>query len=77
VCCRLPPTYFWTTWHQSRAFLISKKNEKWSLWLVWQFRKRRRVWALRVDEGLLPSLHSISGVLQTTAYLLMDHMAPN
>ena len=22
-CCRLPPTYFWTTWHQTRAFLIS------------------------------------------------------
>jgi len=25
--CRLPPTYFWTTWHQTRAFLISLKNE--------------------------------------------------
>jgi len=22
-CCRVPPTYFWTTWQQTRAFLIS------------------------------------------------------
>ena len=36
-CCRLPPTYFWTTWHQTRAFLISVNNKKWSFWLVWQF----------------------------------------
>ena len=27
-CCRLPPTYFWTTWHQTRAFLISVINKK-------------------------------------------------
>jgi hypothetical protein len=26
-CCRLPPTYFWATWHQTRAFLISVENE--------------------------------------------------
>jgi len=26
-CCKLPPTYFWTTWHQIRAFLIWMKNE--------------------------------------------------
>jgi len=25
-CCRLPPTYFWTTWRQTRAFLISVNN---------------------------------------------------
>jgi len=36
-CCRLPPTYFWTTWHQTRAFLISVSNKKWSFCLVWQF----------------------------------------
>jgi len=24
--CRQPPTYFWVTWHQTRAFLISMKN---------------------------------------------------
>ena len=36
-CCRLPPTYFWTTWHQTRAFLISVNNKKWFFWLVWQF----------------------------------------
>ena len=36
-CCRLPPTYFWTTWHQTRAFLISVINKKWFFWLVWQF----------------------------------------
>jgi len=29
-CCRLRPTYFWATWHQARAFLISVNNEKWS-----------------------------------------------
>ena len=28
-CCRLPPTYFWTTWHQTRAFLIAVNNKKW------------------------------------------------
>jgi hypothetical protein len=28
-CCRLPPTCLWTTWHQTRAFLISLNNEKW------------------------------------------------
>jgi len=38
-CCRLPPTYFWTTWHQARAFLISVNNKKWFFWLVWQFSK--------------------------------------
>ena len=27
-CCRLPPTYFWTTWHQTRAFLILVNNKK-------------------------------------------------
>jgi hypothetical protein len=25
---RLPPTYFWTTWHQTRAFLIAMNNKK-------------------------------------------------
>jgi len=30
-----------------------------------------------VDGGLIPWLHSTSGTLQTTAYLLLDHMAPN
>jgi len=76
-CCRLPPTYFWTTWHQTRAFLISVNNKKWFFWLVWQFWKRRGVWADWVDGGLIPWLHSTSGMLQTTAYLLLDHMAPN
>jgi hypothetical protein len=129
---RLPHTYFWTTWHQIRAFLISVKNKKWSLPLVWQFWKRRYVWACWVDvgvipwlhsasgslptfgphgtklghswfelkkksdvvdwfdnskkrgcvwafwalAGLIPQLHSASGILQTTAYLLLDHIAP-
>jgi hypothetical protein len=27
--------------------------------------------------GVIPWLHSASGMLQTTAYLLLDHMAPN
>ena len=76
-CCRLPPTYFWTTWHQTGAFLISVNKKKWFFWLVWQFWKRRGVWALWMDVGVIPWLHSASGMLQTTAYLLLDHMAPN
>jgi len=80
--CRLPPTYFlttwhqtWATWHQTRAFLISVNNKKWFFWLVWQFWKRRGVWAYWVDLGLILRLHSTWGMLQTTAYLLFDHMA--
>ena len=76
-CCRLPPTYFWTTWHQTRAFLISVNTKKWFFWLVWQFWKRRGVWADWVDGELIPWLHSTSGMLQTTAYLLLNHLAPN
>jgi len=76
-CCRLPPTYFWTTWHQSRAFMISVYNKKWSFWLVWQFWKRWGVWADWVDGGLIPWLHSALGMLQSTVYLLLGHMAPN
>jgi hypothetical protein len=76
-CCRIPPTYFWTTWQQTRAFLFSVKNEKWLFWLVWQFWKRRHNWAHWVDVGGLIPMHSASGMLQTTAYLLLDHMAPN
>jgi len=103
--CRLPPTYFWTTWHQTRAFLIAVKNKTllmagWTIlkkkmclgiWaflisvknkkrcgrLVWQFWKRRCVWADWENEGLILWLHSTYGMLQTTAYLLLDHMAPN
>ena len=56
-CCRLPPTYFWTTWHQTREFLISVINKKWFLWLVWQFWKRWGVWADWVDGGLILWLH--------------------
>ena len=26
--CQLPPTYFYSTWQQTRAFLKSMKNEK-------------------------------------------------
>jgi len=26
-CCRLPPTYFWLIWHQTRAFLISVSSK--------------------------------------------------
>jgi len=76
-CCRLPPTYFWTTWQQTRAFLISVKNKKWCGSLIWQFWKRRCVWEFWTLAGLIPWLHSTSGMLQTTAYQLLDHMAPN
>jgi len=57
-CCRLLPTYFWATWHQTRVFLISVINKKWFFWLVWQFWKRRGVWADWLDGGLIPLLHS-------------------
>jgi len=76
-CCRLPPTYFWTTWHQTRPFLISVNNKKCFFLLVWQLWKRRGVWAYWVDGGLIPRLHSAWGMLQSTAYLLLGHMAPN
>ena len=76
-CCRLPPTYFWVTWHQTRAFLIWVNNEKWFFWQVWQFWKRRRVWAVGALAGLIPWLYSTSGMLQPTANLLLGHMAPN
>jgi len=46
VCWRLTPTYIWATWHQTRAFLISVNNKKLFFWLLWQFWKRRGVWAL-------------------------------
>jgi len=39
--------------------------------------KRRGVWAFRTLSGVIPWLHSASGMLQTTAYLLLGHMAPN
>ena len=76
-CCRLPPTSFWTTWHQTRAFLISVNKKNWCGCLVWQFGKRRYVLAFWALAGLIPWLHSATGTLQTTAYLLLDHMAPN
>jgi hypothetical protein len=75
--CRLWSTYFWFTWQQTITFLISVKDEKWSGWLVWQFRKRRCVWAFWALAGLIPWLHSTSGMPQTTAYQLVHHMAPN
>ena len=76
-CCRLPPTYFWTTWHQTRAFLMSVINKKWFFCPVWQFWKKDRCLGRLSGYGVVPWLHSISGTLQCTAYLLLDHMAPN
>jgi len=76
-CCRLPSTYFWALWHQTRAVLISMINEKWIFWQVWQFRKRRRVLAFWAHAGMIPRLHSASWTLQTTTHPLLDHMAPN
>jgi len=43
-CCRLPPTYFCTTWHQTRAFLISGNNKNdFSGWFD-NSQKKRGVW---------------------------------
>ena len=53
-CCRLPPTYFWITWHQTRAFLISVNDKKWSFWLVWQFLKRQIEWIGGLSRGCTP-----------------------
>jgi len=36
-CCRLPPTYFWNTWLQTRAFFVSVIIKNCFFWLVWQF----------------------------------------
>jgi len=57
-CCRVPHTYFWATWNQTRAFLDSVINIKWFFWLVWQFWIRRGVCADWVDGGLIPWFHS-------------------
>jgi len=76
-CCRLQPTYIWATWHQTKAFLISVNNKSdFSGWFD-NYKKRRGVWADWVDRGLIPWLHSTWGMLQTTAYLLLCHMASN
>jgi len=74
-CCRLLPTYFWTTWHQTRGFLIAVNYEKWCGRLVGQFWKRRCVWALWALARVILRLHSTSGTLPTTAYLVLGHMA--
>ena len=56
--CQLPPTYFWVTWHQTRAFLISMRIEKRFL-AGWIFLKKQTclaiVSACRVDPVV--SLH--------------------
>jgi len=48
------PTYFWATWHQTSAFLISMKMKSdLSGWFD-NSEKRRRVWVLWVDVGVDP-----------------------
>ena len=76
-CCRLPLTYFWVTWQHTRAFLISVKNEKWFFWQIRQLWPRRCVWAFWVLAIVTPWLHSASGMLHTTIYLLLGPMRPN
>jgi len=39
--------------------------------------KKGRVWAVGALAGVIPRLNSTSGALQTTAYLLIGHMAPH
>jgi hypothetical protein len=39
--------------------------------------KKKRVWAVRALAGVTPRFHSTSGMLKTTAYLLLGYMAPN
>jgi len=76
-CCQLPPTYFWVTWQQTKAFLISMKNKKrFSGWFD-NFEKGDVFWAVRALAGVIPRLHSTSGTLRTTAYQVLGHMAPN
>ena len=58
-------------------FLIAVNNKSdFSGWFD-NSEKKRRVWAVRALAGVIPRLHPTSGTLQTTAYLLFDHMAPN
>jgi len=72
--CRLPPTYFWVTWHQTRAFLISTKNENLinGLWDNAEKETFLGSWsAYRVDP--LVSLH----LRNTTHYRLPTFGSPD
>ena len=44
--CRLPPNYFWTTWHRTRAFLIAVNNKKWFLAGLTILKKEMYLWIL-------------------------------
>jgi len=63
----------------------TKLGHSWFQWLTksdisgWfdNSKKRLGVWADWMDGGLILWLHFTSGMLQTTAYLLLGHMAPN
>jgi len=65
-CCRLPPTYFWATWHQTRAFLISLNNKKWFFLAGLTILKKERCLGIVGGWGLIPWLRSALGMLQTT-----------
>jgi len=76
-CCRLPPTYFWTTWHQIRALLISMKIEKSDFPAGLTIRKKEMCHGIVSALGLIQWFHSASIRLQTTAYLILGNVAPN
>jgi len=75
-CCRLPPTYFWTTWHQTRAFLISVNNKS-DFSGRFDNSKKGEVsgqieWMGGLTRGCTPPKECCR-----LPYLLLDHMAPN
>jgi len=76
-CCRLPPTYFWATWHQTRAFLISVNNKSDFSGRFDNSKKGDVSGHCERLQGWSCGFHSASRRLQTTAYLLLGHMAPN
>jgi len=57
-CCRLPPTNFWTTWHQTRAFVIWVNNKS-DLSSRFENSKKGEVSGqIEWIGGLIPRLHS-------------------
>jgi len=57
-CCILPHTYLWTTWHQTRAFLISVNNK--SDFPGWFDNSKKGEVSGQIEwmGGVIPWLHS-------------------
>jgi len=63
----------------------TKLGHSWLQWIIKSYfsgwfdnsEKGDVSWQVRALAGVIPRFHSTSGTLPTTAYLLLDHMAPN